>query len=246
MPTISVIVPIYNTAAFLSRCIESLVNQTYSDLQIILIDDGSTDESGAIADEWQAKDLRIEVYHQTNKGQSAARNVGLQHARGEYIAFVDSDDYIDSNYFSTMLQAADDTTDCVQTGYRRVKQNGEMIKTYRPKHFYQYTSPCMRLYRRAFFDQHQLLFPEGMIYEDVVFSIDIWLAHPAYKMIPYCGYNYTLNTTSTTSSKRPEAEKELYRQLKKRLRNSTSLTDRLLLTYTILRLKIHFLYASRL
>lgn len=238
--------PIYNTAAYLSRCIESLVNQTYSDLQIILIDDGSTDESGAIADEWQTKDPRIEVYHQQNQGQSAARNVGLQHAKGEYIAFVDSDDYIDSNYFSTMLQAADDTTDCVQTGYRRVKQNGEMIKTYRPKHFYQYTSPCMRLYRRAFFDQHQLFFQEGMIYEDVVFSIDLWLAHPVYKMMPYCGYNYTLNTTSTTSSKRPEAEKELYRQLKKRLRNATSLTDRLLLTYTILRLKIHFLYATRL
>ena len=238
--------PIYNTAAYLSRCIESLVNQTYSDLQIILIDDGSTDESGAIADEWQTKDPRIEVYHQQNQGQSAARNVGLQHAKGEYIAFVDSDDYIDSNYFSTMLQAADDTTDCVQTGYRRVKQNGEMIKTYRPKHFYQYTSPCMRLYRRAFFDQHQLFFQEGMIYEDVVFSIDLWLAHPVYKMMPYCGYNYTLNTTYTTYSKRPEAEKELYRQLKKRLRNATSLTDRLLLTYTILRLKIHFLYATRL
>ena len=241
MPTVSIIVPVYNTASYLSRCIESLVNQTYSDLQIILIDDGSTDESGAIADEWQTKDPRIEVYHQQNQGQSVARNVGLQHTRGEYIAFVDSDDYIDSNYFSTMLQAADDTTDCVQTGYRRVKQNGEMIKTYRPKHFYQYTSPCMRLYRRAFMDQHQLRFPEGMIYEDVVFSIDLWLAHPMYKMIPYCGYNYTLNTTSTTSSKRPEAEKELYRQLKKRLRNATSLTDRLLLTYTIIRLKIHFL-----
>lgn len=241
MPTISVIVPIYNTAAYLSRCIESLVNQTYSDLQIILIDDGSTDSSGKIADEWQTKDPRIEVYHQLNQGQSAARNVGLQHARGEYIAFVDSDDYIDSNYFSTMLQAADDTTDCVQTGYRRVKQNGEMIKTYRPKHFYQYTSPCMRLYRRAFMDQHQLRFPEGMIYEDVVFSIDLWLAHPMYKMIPYCGYNYTLNTTSTTSRKRPEAENELYRQLKQRWQTATSIGDRLLIIYTILRLKIHFL-----
>ena len=238
--------PIYNTAAYLSRCIESLVNQTYSDLQIILIDDGSTDSSGKIADEWQTKDPRIEVYHQTNKGQSAARNVGLQHARGEYIAFVDSDDYIDSNYFSTMLQAADDATDCVQTGYRRVKQDGEHIKAYYPKHFYQYTSPCMRLYRRGFIECHQLRFPEGMIYEDVVFSIDLWLAHPMYKMIPCCGYNYTLNTTSTTSRKRPEAENELYRQLKKRLQNATSLTDRLLLTYTILRLKIHFLYATRL
>ena len=241
MPTISVIVPVYNTASYLSRCIESLVNQTYSDLQIILIDDGSTDSSGKIADEWQTKDPRIEVYHQRNQGQSAARNAGLQHAKGEYIAFVDSDDYIDSNYFSTMLQAADDATDCVQTGYRRVKQDGEHIKAYHPKHFYQYTSPCMRLYRRGFIECHQLRFPEGMIYEDVVFSIDLWLAHPMYKMIPYCGYNYTLNTTSTTSRKRPEAENELYRQLKQRWQTATSIGDRLLIIYTILRLKIHFL-----
>ena len=240
MPTISVIVPVYNTASYLSRCIESLVNQTYSDLQIILIDDGSTDNSGAIADEWQAIDSRIEVYHQSNRGQSAARNVGLQHAKGEYIAFVDSDDYIDSNYFSTMLQAADDTTDCVQTGYRRVKQDGEYIKAYHPQHFYQYTSPCMRLYRRGFIECHHLRFPEGMIYEDVVFSIDLWLAHPTYKIIPYCGYNYTLNTSSTTSRKCPEAEKELYCQLKQRWQTAASFTDQLLITYTIIRLKIHF------
>ena len=241
MSTISVIVPVYNTAAYLSRCIESLINQTYSDLQIILIDDGSTDNSGAIADEWQSKDSRIEVYHQPNQGQSAARNAGLQHAKGEYIAFVDSDDYIDSNYFSTMLQAADATTDCVQTGYRRVQQNGEIIKAYRPKHFYQYTSPCMRLYRREFIEQHHLHFPEGMIYEDVVFSIDLWLAHPTYKMIPYCGYNYTLNTSSTTSRKCPQAEEALYRLLKQRWQTAVSITDRLLIAYTIIRLKIHFL-----
>ena len=240
MPTISVIVPIYNTAAYLSRCIESLVNQTYSDLQIILIDDGSTDESSAIADDWQIKDPRIEVYHQLNQGQSAARNVGLQHARGEYIAFVDSDDYIDSNYFSTMLQAADDTTDCVQTGYRRVKQNGEMIKTYRPKHFYQYTSPCMRLYRRAFMDQHQLRFPEGMIYEDVVFSIDLWLAHPMYKTLNYSGYNYMVNPASTTAVRNKAAEKVLFSELHSKFREATSVRVKVLILYTMWRLKLHF------
>ena len=240
MPTISVIVPVYNTASYLSRCIESLVNQTYSDLQIILIDDGSTDESGAIADEWQTKDPRIEVYHQPNQGQSAARNVGLQHARGEYIAFVDSDDYIDSNYFSTMLQAADDTTDCVQTGYRRVKQNGEMIKTYRPKHFYQYTSPCMRLYRRGFIECHQLLFPEGMIYEDVLFSIDMWAAHPVYKTLNYSGYNYMVNPVSTTAVRNKAAEKVLFSELHSKFREATSVRVKVLILYTMWRLKLHF------
>ena len=240
MPTVSVIVPIYNTAAYLSRCIESLVNQTISDLQIILIDDGSTDNSGAIADEWQAKDSRIEVYHQPNHGQSAARNAGLQHAKGKYIAFVDSDDYIDSNYFSTMLQAADAAIDCVQIGYRRMDSFGNTIRTYHPRHFYQYTTPWGKMYRKTFIDQHHLRFPEGMIYEDVVFSIDMWLAHPMYKMITDCSYNYTLNTTSTTSRKCPEAEKELYRQLKQRWKAAASIIDRLLLIYTIIRLKIHF------
>lgn len=240
MPIVSIIVPVYNTAAYLSRCIESLVNQTYSDLQIILIDDGSTDSSGKIADEWQTKDPRIEVYHQPNQGQSAARNVGLQHARGEYIAFVDSDDYIDSNYFSTMLQAADDATDCVQTGYCRVKQDGEHIKAYHPKHFYQYTSPCMRLYRRAFMDQHQLRFPEGMIYEDVLFSIDMWAAHPMYKTLNYSGYNYMVNPASTTAVRNKAAEKVLFSELHSKFREATSVRVKVLILYTMWRLKLHF------
>ena len=233
--------PIYNAAAYLSRCIESLVHQTYSDLQIILIDDGSTDNSGVIADGWQAKDSRIEVYHQPNQGQSAARNAGLQHAKGEYIAFVDSDDYIDSNYFSAMLQVTDAATDCVQTGYRRVQQNGEIIKAYRPKHFYQYTSPCMRLYRREFIEQHHLHFPEGMIYEDILFAIDLWTAHPVYMMLDYCGYNYTANPSSTTAVRNVNAEKVLFRALHAKFRIAKSFCAKMLILYTILRLKAHFL-----
>ena len=238
--------PVYNTAAYLSRCIESLVNQTYSDLQIILIDDGSTDNSGAIADEWQAKDSRIEVYHQPNQGQSAARNAGLQHAKGEYIAFVDSDDYIDSNYFAIMFSAMEECNDYVQIGYKRIDLQGNIIALCQPRYFCQYTTPWGKMYRKTFLEKHHLHFPEGMIYEDVVFSIDLWLAHPTYKLIPYCGYNYTLNTSSTTFRKRPQAEKALYRLLKQRWQTASSITDRLLIAYTIIRLKIHFLYATRL
>ena len=106
MPTVSIIVPVYNTASYLLRCIASLVNQTYSDLQIILIDDGSTDESGAIADEWQTKDPRIEVYHQQNQGLSCARNTGLVYAKGEYLCFIDSDDYIEAQFVQTLVEMA--------------------------------------------------------------------------------------------------------------------------------------------
>lgn len=233
--------PIYNTAAYLPRCIESIVNQTYNDLQIILVNDGSTDNSGAIAEEWRAKDTRIEVYHQANQGQSVARNTGLDHAKGEYISFVDADDYIDHDYIATMLQAADETTDCVQIGYRRIRLDGKRIKVCTPAHFYQYTVPWARLYRRDFIETHALRFPKGMIYEDVVFSIDLWRAHPTYKLLPYHGYNYVQHNTSTTSIRHQQAEKELYKVLQLRTKNITNIKEWLIIQYTIVRLKIHFI-----
>lgn len=109
METISVIVPVYNVQAYLSQCIESIINQTYSKLQIILIDDGSTDCSGSISDEWAAKDSRIFVVHQKNEGLSAARNTGLKAAKGEYIAFVDSDDVIHPRTYEFLKQALQET-----------------------------------------------------------------------------------------------------------------------------------------
>lgn len=240
MPTVSVIVPVYNTAAYLSRCVESIVNQMHNDLQIILVDDGSTDESGAMIDEWQAKDARIEVYHQPNSGQSAARNVGLQHAKGEYITFVDSDDYIDADYLSSMLNVANSAIDCVQTGYKRIGAQGKIHHCI-PRHFFQYATPWGKIYRKDFIDNYRLRFPEGMIYEDVLFSIDLWAAHPAYVMLDYCGYNYMVNPSSTTAVRNPNAEKVLFRELHAKFRTAKGVFVKTLILYTILRLKAHFL-----
>ena len=96
MNTISVIVPIYNAEAYLAKCIESLIHQTHRALQIILVNDGSTDDSLTIAQQFAADDQRIQVYSQPNQGQAAARNLGIQYASGEWISFVDADDYIDA------------------------------------------------------------------------------------------------------------------------------------------------------
>lgn len=103
---ISVIVPIYKTAAYLPECVDSLIAQTYENLEILLVDDGSPDESGAIADAYAAKDPRIKVFHKENGGVSSARNLGIQNATGEYIAFVDSDDAVDVHYFEKLMRAA--------------------------------------------------------------------------------------------------------------------------------------------
>lgn len=108
-PLISVIVPVYNVEDYLDRCVDSIVNQTYKNLEIILVDDGSTDSSGLRCDEWAEKDKRIVVIHKKNGGLSDARNVGMRNANGEYIGFVDSDDFIDPNMYQILLDIVEKT-----------------------------------------------------------------------------------------------------------------------------------------
>ena len=102
---VSAIIPVYNTERYLRECLDSLCKQTYSNLEIILIDDGSTDASPAICDEYSVKDSRISVIHNQNAGVSAARNTGLDKAKGKYIAFVDSDDWVEPEYIESLLEA---------------------------------------------------------------------------------------------------------------------------------------------
>lgn len=103
---ISVIIPIYNAEEYMNKCISSVVNQSYGNLEIILIDDGSTDNSSEICDRWKKIDSRISVLHKKNEGPGVARNIGIEMARGEYITFVDSDDWVESLMYENMLKAA--------------------------------------------------------------------------------------------------------------------------------------------
>ena len=99
-PKISIIVPVYNVEQYLRRCIDSILNQSFADFELLLIDDGSKDKSGAICDEYAAKDSRIRVFHKENGGVSSARNIGLENARGEWLSFIDGDDVITEGYFN--------------------------------------------------------------------------------------------------------------------------------------------------
>ena len=101
---ISVIVPVYNIKEYLPRCVESIIDQTYRNLEILLVDDGSTDGTGVLCDELAKKDSRIRVFHKKNGGSSSARNLGLKEASGEFVAFVDSDDYIESNMYERLIK----------------------------------------------------------------------------------------------------------------------------------------------
>ncbi len=118
---ISIIIPVYNVENYLKKCIESVINQEHSNLQIILVDDGSTDNSGKICDEYANKDSRITVIHKKNGGLSDARNTGLEVANGDFIAFVDSDDYISKNMYADMVAAAEKYgADVVRCGIKSV------------------------------------------------------------------------------------------------------------------------------
>lgn len=124
-PLISVVIPVYNVESYLEECLNSVVKQTYSNLQIILVDDGSTDNSGSICDRYASQDSRITVVHQKNQGAGAAKNTGLEEVAGEYLSIIDSDDYLDQNYYKIMLAAITetnaDTVQCLFTSQFRDK-----------------------------------------------------------------------------------------------------------------------------
>ena len=186
MPTISVIVPVYNAGEYLRPCLDSILAQTHRDLEILLVDDGSTDGSGGVFDGYGATDGRIRVLHQENRGLSAARNAGLDAAAGDYVAFVDADDVLAPQMLGRLLEAIADA-DMALCNIRRISETGELeeicpigdeILTGRsfgeklllPQAWF-YVTVMNRLYRRELFDG--LRFPEGIIHEDEAVVCDL-------------------------------------------------------------------------
>lgn len=133
-PLISAIIPVYKVEKYIHRCIASVMNQTYNNIEIILVDDGSPDECGAICDDYAKKDSRIKVIHKENGGVSSARNLGLTLARGEYIVFVDSDDYIAKDMYEVLINdSINSGADVVFCGYTMVDESENVISTCAPK-----------------------------------------------------------------------------------------------------------------
>ena len=194
-PLVSIIIPVYNVEEYLRECVDSVINQTYKNLEIILVDDGSTDSSGRICDEYAATDNRITVIHQKNAGQSSARNNGLSIATGKYIYFPDSDDYIEINsiekliektvsdnadfvYFDAVsfLQTIDNKLD--KQTYLRNKEyptgNGlKVLESLIINNDYHCSIPLM-FFKKSFFEYSQLKLLSGFIYEDMLFGFQAY------------------------------------------------------------------------
>lgn len=188
MAKVSVIVPVYNTEQYLEKCLDSLVNQTLEDIEIVLIDDGSTDKSAQILEKYHDKYLnKILLISKENGGQGTARNLGIAKCTGEYIGFLDSDDYADLSMYENMWKTAKrDNLDLVECRYRYIREeNGQELRPYGYVRKYKnqddmfidpLVSPWNKLIRADILKQFEHVFPEGLIYEDTAFFI---------KIIPY-------------------------------------------------------------
>lgn len=198
--TVSVIIPVYNTEKYLEECLKSVINQTLKEIEIICIDDGSTDNSPDILKEYSEKDGRIRIYSQTNKGQGAARNRGIDLAKGEYVYFIDSDDFMEINalekaydcckqydldfvmfqiinYIDESKEYYEDYTYNIASLLEHEKFKGVFnYKDCGEKIFEITVQPCNKLYKREFLLNHNIRFPEGLIFEDNVFFFNIMLS----------------------------------------------------------------------
>lgn len=225
---LSVIIPVYNTEKYLDKCIYSVVNQTYNNLEIILIDDGSTDNSLNKCNEWKQKDERIVVIHKENGGLSSVRNEGLEIAKGKYITFVDSDDYIDINmYYSMMDEFKNDDVEIVTCGVNRIK-NGRIRQLCLPGRKLKLTSKeaiakmlcedeidvscCNKIFEVKLFNN--LHFPIGKNFEDM--SVIPIIISKAKKIVclPSAFYFYSYRNDSITNGIFTENNAEALMQIK--------------------------------
>ncbi|MCR5651796.1 MAG: glycosyltransferase [Lachnospiraceae bacterium] len=218
---VSVIIPVYNVEPYLRECLDSVVNQTLRDIEIICVDDGSTDGSPAILEEYRNKDSRIKVITQENRGQSVARNRGMDAACGEYIYFIDSDDYVDTVLLEKTTALADEMDlDVLVFGLESFVESGEKSGELQFSVRSAQNSPGVfsgvgymkwakdndayppivvaQLWRAGFFADNALRFDEGIIYEDELFSFKAFMAAKRVFQITDCYYHYRRWKDSTT------------------------------------------------
>lgn len=216
---ISIIIPVYNVEKYLDRCIKSVINQTYKNLEIILIDDGSSDKSGDICDKYSKIDSRIISIHQENMGLSGARNTGLDVATGAFVGFVDSDDWIAPNMYELLINTAEQyNTDIVSSKYVLVTNENEYINNKNSLSIEVYNDDdklkyylrnslsatsleipvCTKLYNRNLFKE--IRFPIGKIYEDIYTNYLLFSKAKQIAVINEVCYFYFQNKNSITKS----------------------------------------------
>lgn len=214
-PLVSVVIPIYNVEEYLTDCVNSVINQTYTNIEIILVDDGSNDSSSQLCDEFEKNDNRIKVIHKANGGLSDARNTGMEYSAGDFICFIDSDDYIDVDYIAELLGLLlENNCDVAICSFKKVKRAEEYIKNcnncvelYTGKdiidHIYgeDYIKTIVawnKLYRKSLFDN--IRYPVGLIHEDEATTCTILYCAEKVVVTDSVLYFYRIRDNSITTS----------------------------------------------
>lgn len=236
-PLISVIVPVYNVAPYLRRCVDSILNQTYKNLEIILVDDGSHDNSPLICDGYAEKDSRVKVFHKINGGLSDARNTGLEISSGEFLSFVDGDDVIHPDFINKLFNGIKETKKEIAiclfqffSDYMSLvfKSNGVPIRvlslrslmedycSLTPEKSTPLISCCTKLYHRSLFEN--LRFPIGRIYEDAYVSYRLLDDAGEAALVPEPLYGYYMRSNSIMGQKEKHSSKDVFKPYQEAIR----------------------------
>ena len=229
---ITVIVPVYNTKKFLKRCIMSIMNQSYSNLEIIIINDGSTDGSEKICNELEKADERIRVIHQKNNGIAATRNIGIENATGQYISFVDSDDYLEKDLYKSLLdRKIKSDKEILIFDYEICDVNGDVIRNptlanknhlVQKMEYYSNDELLHLIWNEKLFCYlwsmlipkklfENIQFPNGRLYEDEAVFYKLFMESDGAEYIPYKGYHYVQHNNSITKTLR---SKDMWNRVK--------------------------------
>jgi len=204
-PAISVIIPVYNAQDGIKRCVDSLLNQSFKNLEIILLNDGSKDNSLNILKEYELKYSFVRVIDKQNEGVAVTRNKGILLAEGEYIMFMDNDDFVDSDYIETFYQAIHEKNlDLVIGGYKRVNQDNQIIfsQDIQQSEWSKYIimAPWAKVYRTEFLKTNNLEFFDYGIGEDIIFNLAAYKTTDKIGLLDYKGYNWYYNNQSISNT----------------------------------------------
>lgn len=218
LPLVSIVVPIYNCERYIKKCMDTILSQTYTNIEVIVVDDGSTDKSGEVCDTMSTLDNRVKIIHKRNGGVSSARNYGLKQAQGQYICFIDSDDFIQKDYIETLVSKIGDM-DCVSTGRTIVDESGKIpleqvefqnkkilgheniLKAYENSSEFRqsFFGPWCKLYRSDI-AKHCLFDEELVSGEDIVFNLGYLKETDNVALCDYTGYYLRKNCYSATNT----------------------------------------------
>lgn len=257
---ISVIVPVYNVKDYLERCVKSLINQTYANLEIILVDDGSTDESGVMCDKYATADERIKVIHQINSGLSGARNTGLDNATGQYIYFVDSDDYLELNALELMINRMHRfNADVVACGIKNVFDNSELDYRFTSENpgtwsgkesviqMMRTNNVCTvawnKLYKASLWKD--LRFTVGVLHEDEDVTYKPLYMANIVTFMPDCLYDYYQRGDSIVHLKQEMRYEDFFNAIEKRMLFFEEKNEKELIEHSLLTFLEHLKYVYR-